>query len=134
MNYTTHPNWAAEVLRITNGRGANHVLDVVGMATMRQSLESVAYGGVVSVIGLRTKAPENEPLDIALQAHLKACVVRGILGGSKQQLEEAVRFVGNRGLSLPVDKTFGFSREEIIAALEYVASGKQIGKVCINLD
>jgi NADPH:quinone reductase-like Zn-dependent oxidoreductase len=122
------------VRRITNGRGVDHVLDVVGLATMRQSLDSIAYGGVVSVISLRSKASENETLDITMQAHIKACVVRGILGGSKQQLEEAVKFAENRGLSLPVDRTFGFSREEVIAALEYVASGKQVGKVCINLD
>jgi len=33
-----------------------------------------------------------------------------------------------------VDKVFGFTRDDIIAALKYVASGGHIGKVCINLD
>jgi hypothetical protein len=35
---------------------------------------------------------------------------------------------------MPVDKTFGFNRDDIIAALKYVASGEHVGKVCINLD
>jgi hypothetical protein len=39
-----------------------------------------------------------------------------------------------RDLFIPVDKTFAFTREDIIAGLKYVASGQHIGKVCIKLD
>jgi NADPH:quinone reductase-like Zn-dependent oxidoreductase len=134
INYNTHPDWAAEVRRITNGRGAEHVLDIAGAATIQQSIDSVAHGGVVSVLSLRTNGTENKILDLTTLVHIKACVVRGIMGGSKEQLEEAVRFIGNRGLSLPVSKTFRFNRDDIIAALEHVASGNHVGKVCVTLD
>ncbi|RYO90322.1 hypothetical protein DL766_006906 [Monosporascus sp. MC13-8B] len=134
INYKTHPNWEAEVLRISNGEGVDHVIEVGGEATIRQSIEAVTFGGVISLVGFLGSRPEGDKPDLTMMALLKNCCVRGILGGSKQLLEQAVRFVGRRGLMIPIDRTFGYSRDEIIAALEYVAAGKQIGKVCINLD
>ncbi|RYP37690.1 hypothetical protein DL768_010840 [Monosporascus sp. mg162] len=134
INYKTHPNWEAEVLRITNAEGVDHIIDIGGEATIRQSLEAVTFGGVISLIGFLGSRPEGNMPNLTMMAMLKGCTVRGILGGSKQLLEGAVRFMGRRGLVIPIDRTFGYSRDEIIAALEYVAAGKQIGKVCINLD
>ncbi|KAE9362791.1 NAD(P)-binding protein [Stipitochalara longipes BDJ] len=134
VNYKTHPNWSAEVQRITNGQGVNHIIEIGGGATMQQSLESVAIGGTISVIGFLGGVSQDKLPDVTRLALMKACVVRGILGGSKQQLEEAVRFVASRELLVPVDKTFTFTRDDIIAALGYVASGEHIGKVCIKLD
>ncbi|CZR62994.1 related to zinc-containing alcohol dehydrogenase [Phialocephala subalpina] len=131
INYKTHPNWAAEVQRITNGHGVNHILEINGAATIEQSLGSVARGGVVSVIGW-SQAPEKMP-DVAMLSLRKGCAIRGVQGGSKQQLEESVRFMGNRELLSTVEKTFGFEKGDIIAALKYVASGEHIGKVCISL-
>jgi NADPH:quinone reductase-like Zn-dependent oxidoreductase len=51
INYATSPNWAEEVLGITNGKGVDHVIDVAGAGTIEQSLQSVKHGGLVSVIG-----------------------------------------------------------------------------------
>ena len=134
INYKTHPNWSAEVQRITNGQGADHIIENGGAGTMQQSLESVAIGGTISVIGFLSAVSQDKMPDVAMSALMKACVVRGVLGGSKQQLEEAVRFMARCELFVPVDKTFAFTREEIIAGMNYVASGKHIGKVCITMD
>ena len=134
INYKTHPDWAAEVRRITNGQGVNHVIEIGGVATIQQSIECVAYGGIVSLIGFLTDVAPDKMPNVTLLTLFKSCVVRGVLGGSKQQLEEAVAFIGNHELMMAMDKTFGFNRVEIIAALKYVASGEHIGKVCINLD
>jgi NADPH:quinone reductase-like Zn-dependent oxidoreductase len=51
INYKTHPNWGAEVQRITKGQGANHIIEIGGVGTIQQSLDSVARGGVISIIG-----------------------------------------------------------------------------------
>lgn len=63
----------------------------------------------------------------------KGCAVRGVQGGSKQQLEEAVRFMGSRELASPMEKEIDFNRGAIIAALEHIASGDHIGKICISI-
>ncbi|TVY87135.1 Zinc-type alcohol dehydrogenase-like protein [Lachnellula willkommii] len=134
INYNTHPNWASEVQRITNGQGANHIIETSGVGTIGQSLESVARGGIVSMIGFMTTIPQEEMPDVAMLSLVKGCAVRGVQGGSKQQLEEAVRFVASRELVMPVDKAFSFSRDNIVVGLKYIQSGKHIGKVCINLE
>ncbi|KAH6890282.1 hypothetical protein B0T10DRAFT_596404 [Thelonectria olida] len=134
INYKTHPNWAAEVQRVTNGQGVDHVLDVGGSGTIQQSFESLGMGGTVSVIGFLSPATQDQMPDATWLALSKGAALRGILGGSKEQLEHAVRFIGSRELPIPVDKVYAFARDDIVAALEYVASGKHVGKVCINID
>ena len=51
INYTTSPSWDKEVLRVTNGKGVDHVLDVGGSVTLEKSLSAVRKGGLVSCIG-----------------------------------------------------------------------------------
>lgn len=62
----------------------------------------------------------------------KGAVVRGIMIGSKQQLEEVVRFVGVHDLPVPVEKAFKFGRDSVVEAFNYFAGGQHIGKVCIE--
>lgn len=65
---------------------------------------------------------------------IKGIALQGIRAGTKEQLDDFVKFFAGHDLAVPVDKVFGFTREEVVSAFEYVASGKQVGKVCINLD
>ncbi|KAK4936805.1 hypothetical protein LTR10_022394 [Elasticomyces elasticus] len=119
--------------KITNGRGVDFILENGGSGTIKQSIDAIAFGGVISVIGFLSQASQNEMPDMAGLALSKGCVVRGIIIGSRQQLGELVRFVGAKDLQMPVEKTFGFDREEVINALEYMSSGQHIGKVCITV-
>ncbi|KAM0553143.1 hypothetical protein ACHAPJ_007430 [Fusarium lateritium] len=134
INYKTTPNWSEEVLKLTNGKGVDYILENGGAGTIAQSLNSVAYGGIISVIGFLAHCEQKDMPDVALQALGKGAVVRGIMVGSRQQLEEVTRFVVARDLDVPVEKEFGFSREEVIEAYKYLQSGQHIGKVCINVD
>lgn len=84
------------------------------------------------MIGFLASASQEEMPDVAGLALSKGAIVRGIMIGSKQLLEEAVRFIGNRDLDVPVEKTFGFNREEVVSAFEYLTSGQHVGKVCIE--
>lgn len=130
VNYKTHPEWSKEVLRLTNG-GVDYVLENGGSGTIAESINSVKMGGNVSVIGFLSRAKEMP--DVASLALSKGAVVRGVVVGSTQLLQELVRFVSRKGLRMPVNKEFGFSQEETIKAFEYVTSGSHIGKVCIKV-
>ncbi|CAO2649378.1 Nn.00g067630.m01.CDS01 [Neocucurbitaria sp. VM-36] len=132
INYKTHPNWALEILRITDGQGADHIIENGGIGTIEQSLQCIATSGTISLIGFLSDVGQGQP-HILMPALVEAVVVRGVRGGSKHQLEEVVRYMGKHELLMPIDKVFGFNREGIVAAFKYVASGKHIGKVCINL-
>ena len=61
-------------------------------------------------------------------------VIRGIAVGSTQLLEDLVTFVGQRGLKPPVDKIFGFTRDEVLEAYQYMKDQQHIGKICINVS
>ncbi|PYI03089.1 NAD(P)-binding protein [Aspergillus sclerotiicarbonarius CBS 121057] len=131
VNYKTHPEWSKEVLRLTNGEGVDYVLENGGSGTIAESLNAVKMGGNVSVIGFLSQAKEMP--DVAGLALAKGATVRGITVGSTQLLQEVVRFVGRRGLRLPVEKEFGFSAEMVVEAYEYLLSGGHVGKVCIKV-
>jgi NADPH:quinone reductase-like Zn-dependent oxidoreductase len=47
INYRSTPQWDDEVLRLTDGRGADLVVDTVGEATFARSLKAAAFGGTV---------------------------------------------------------------------------------------
>lgn len=51
INYKTTPDWDKEVMKITNGRGVDHIIEVGGPGTIMKSLNAVRYGGCIHVIG-----------------------------------------------------------------------------------
>ncbi|KAL5356250.1 chaperonin 10-like protein [Aspergillus floccosus] len=112
INYKRTPDWAAEVRKLTGGQGVDYILENGGSGTIKQSLDAIAFGAGLALA--------------------KGAVVRGIIIGSKQQLEETVRFIGVRNLPMPVEKTFSFGRDQAIEAMKYQVSGQHIGKVCID--
>lgn len=63
INYAKHPNWAAEVLKVTDGKGVNLVLDVVGAESIEQTIKAAAFRGRVIVTGVLSKNP-NQKVDI----------------------------------------------------------------------
>ena len=51
INYKTTPEWHEEVLRITDGRGADHIVEVGGPSTLMKSVQCVRHGGLIDMIG-----------------------------------------------------------------------------------
>lgn len=111
----------------------DYIFENGGAGTIAQSIDAVAYGGNIAVIGFLATCPQEKMPDVAALALSKGAVVRGIMVGSKKHLEEVTRFVASKNLNLPVEKVFGFSREEVIKAFDYLVSGQHIGKVCIKV-
>lgn len=133
INYKSNPEWSKEVLKITEGRGADIVIETGGAGTIAQSIDAVAYGGIVAVIGFLSQCPQEKMPDVAALALGKGAIVRGIMIGSKQQLDDVTRFVTSKNLQLPVEKEFGFTRVEVIKAYEHMESGQHVGKICIKV-
>ena len=134
INYKKTPNWAAEANNITGGRGVNHIFENGGSGTIKQSIECIAMGGVISVIGFLSAAKQEDMPDVAGLALSKGCIVRGITVGSKQLLDDLVQLVVRKQLKPPVEKVFGHEPNQVQAAYDYLASGGHIGKVCISID
>ncbi|POM69194.1 NAD(P)-binding Rossmann-fold containing protein [Phytophthora palmivora] len=134
INYRKTPDWAAEVNRITNGHGADFVIENGGSGTIKSSIQACARGGIVAVIGFLSQAKQEDMPDVASLALAQGCIVRGIVVGSQQLLHELVNFVAAKNIQPYVHKTFGFERESVVEAFDYIKSGRHIGKIGIAIE
>ncbi|GKZ97505.1 hypothetical protein AnigIFM59636_000891 [Aspergillus niger] len=132
INYKKTPDWASEVQKITAGRGVDFIIENGGSGTIKQSLDAIAFGGTIALIGFLSIAAHEDMPDVALLTLGKGANVRGIMIGSKEMLEDAVCFIGSHDLAIPVEKTFNFGRDSVINAFDYMISGQHIGKICID--
>lgn len=76
INYRTHPDWDEEVLRLTNGRGVDVVIENGGPNTATKSLASIARRGVVSLVGFLGGLSASTPPDLFLPALRKSATIR----------------------------------------------------------
>jgi NADPH:quinone reductase-like Zn-dependent oxidoreductase len=51
INYNKRPDWDKAVLELTDGKGVDQLLDVVGGDGLNQSVEATRVGGHISQIG-----------------------------------------------------------------------------------
>jgi NADPH:quinone reductase-like Zn-dependent oxidoreductase len=72
INYKTTPDWADEVLRLTNGKGVDLVAEVGGSGTLEQSIKALRQGGTACVVGHLT-APKPIQVVLPLMTGIKTC-------------------------------------------------------------
>ncbi|RMO90999.1 hypothetical protein ALQ33_200182 [Pseudomonas syringae pv. philadelphi] len=127
INYKTHPDWEDKVIEITDRKGADHVIEVVGGANLNRSLKAVKLSGTISFIGLIAglSAPINTYHFVT-----KNVRIHGIESGSKQMFVDMNDFIEKHQIKPVVDKVFPYS--EIGNALKYLESGAHYGKVVIQ--
>ncbi len=128
INYRTNPEWGREVWRLTGKRGVDHVMEVGGPGTLEQSLNSVAAGGHVAMIGVLTGfgAPQTSlfPL-VSRNARMS-----GIYVGPREDFEVMNEFLSRTGIRPVIDRVFPF--EEAAPAFDYLEGGNHLGKVVIK--
>ena len=129
INYRTNPRWGEQVRQLTAGRGVDRVVEVGGVATIEQSLQAVAVGGEVTLIGFLSK--ENPGIDYFLLKGSGA-TTRSITVGDRTDLSSLVQAVTTTGLTPVIDKVFEFS--EARAAFERLRDGKHLGKLVIRVN
>ncbi|KZV63429.1 NAD-P-binding protein [Peniophora sp. CONT] len=130
INYKCTPDWDAEVRKLTNGVGAHHVIDNVGINEIERCFNCVAAGGVISSIGFlggEQKATPNVPL-LAL---FKQATLRGIVVGSKEQFEQLLQFSDFNQIHPHIDRVFAY--DQAVEALQYLESAQHFGKVVIHV-
>ena len=128
INYRTLPQWSDEVLRLTDGGGADLVVEIGGENTLGQSIASVAAGGTVAMVGGLSGGFGGRIEPFALIGGLKR--LAGVLVGNRAMAERLVAFVAQRGLRPVVDRVFAF--DDAPAAFAHLATGRHFGKVAIG--
>ena len=129
VNYRTHPDWAAELLRQTGGRGADIVAETGGQATLPQSIAAAAPHARIVFISV-AGADQAVPLNIGASIG-KNLNFRGIAAGSRAMLRRLVDAAVVNGLEPAVDRCFTFDQAQ--AAYAWLRSGGHVGKVLIRV-
>jgi NADPH:quinone reductase-like Zn-dependent oxidoreductase len=121
-------NISSEVKRITAGYGVDIVFEHVGMDSWMDSLKCLARGGKVVTCGATTGA--NVKINLA-HLFIKHHQIIGSTMGNRQDMVDVSQLVEQGVVRPKVDRVFALN--EIRDAHEYLAKGKQIGKIVINL-
>jgi len=127
INYKKYPNWGDQVLGLTRSAGVNHVVEVGGGDTLAQSLQAVAIGGRISVIGILSGIEARLPL---LPVLMKMARLQGVYVGSRATFEAMCRAIALHQLEPIIDRVFPF--KEAPDALRYKQAGGGFGKVVIR--
>lgn len=128
INYRTTPEWDREVLRLTQGRGVDHVIEVGGAGTLGRSISAAAAGGRIQLIGVLTgRADDLSPYGLLG----KQASIQGVFVGSRGQFERMNAAITAHRLVPVVDHVFGF--DETPAAYRHLEQSSHFGKVVIRL-
>ena len=128
INYAQSPDWHKDVAALTDGRGADCVVELVGVGTLERSFAAVAARGKVCLIGVLSgrSAPLN-PYGIMW----KEATLRGIRVGTRQMFEQMNRAIEANSIRPVIHSVIPFV--SALDAWRLQASGNFVGKIVINL-
>jgi NADPH:quinone reductase-like Zn-dependent oxidoreductase len=130
IDYLRVPEWSKEVQRLTDGAGADLVVETSGPATIGQSLRAAArYGHVVL---LTVVSPEPGVLRIT-EGDLagKLVTIRREFVGNRTELEAMNHAISTHRLTPVIDRQFDF--DDGIDAYRSYAEEDSFGKVVIRI-
>ncbi len=110
INYRTTPDWHKEVLRLTEKRGVDHVVEVGGGGTINKSISSTCFNGQVHLIGVPASSPDADSAPDLMPVLMKSLPVGGVLVGSREMFAEMISAFADAGVTPVVDKIFPFAQ------------------------
>jgi NADPH:quinone reductase-like Zn-dependent oxidoreductase len=129
VDYRQRADWDREVLRLTDGRGADHVIEAVGPATLERSLRCAAWDADIGLMGVfGTDDARLDPR--AFSGRL--LTLRRIAVGSRSDFEAMNRLISAHRLRPVIDRVFPIDQAE--AAYRHLADGAHLGKVVIRVS
>jgi NADPH2:quinone reductase len=133
VNYATH-DFAAEALRLTNGRGVDLILDAVGKPTFERGLECLAPFGHLVLFGSAGGPPDpiNPMRLFAKSLKLSGFVVPMVYSMHelhRRGLDEVFRLAGEGKLTIPIGTTFPL--DHAVEAVGYLESRQSTGKLLL---
>jgi putative PIG3 family NAD(P)H quinone oxidoreductase len=132
-------DFPARVRELTDGRGADLILDVMGASYLARNLDALAPGGRLVVIGLQGGATAEIDLNQMLRRRLSviATTLRGRPLEQKAEIvrrfvEEALPGFDDGALRPVVDRVLPLA--EAAAAHRAMEAGENVGKIVLAVD
>lgn len=127
VNYREDENWGKSIFKLS-GMGVDHVIDVGGGSTMKQSIEAARMGANIYSIGILGNGRKGEITFPKL--FFKFLKLQGLAVGSREMQERMVQYINEKGMKPIIDKCFSF--DQLKEAFNYQASGQQFGKIVLE--
>ena len=127
LNYRAQPRWSKIVREWTDGIGVDHIVEVGGAGTLQQSIDTIAFGGQISLIGVLSGLQGEFNIVKLLMQNIR---VQGVLVGHRDGFAAMNRAIGHTAMRPIVDRVFAL--EESRLALETLGSGSHFGKICVR--
>lgn len=128
INYVKTPDWEEEVLKLTDGKGAQHILEVVGGDSINRSIDALALQGTIYVIGF-LKSMMAEVNLFSLLA--KQARIQGIYVGHRKAFDEMNKAFNELNIKPVIETVYPFS--DAIQAYEHLGRGA-FGKIVIKVS
>ncbi|WP_315810803.1 NAD(P)-dependent alcohol dehydrogenase [Bradyrhizobium sp. SZCCHNR3107] len=128
VNYQREPEWHLAVREATDGRGADHVIEIGGTGTLERSIQAAAMAGHIELVGALAGGGS---LDAAAFAR-NIVTIRWASVGSRADFEAMNRAIAVHRLQPVVDRVFPFA--EARQAYRHFQSRSHFGKVVIRHD
>jgi NADPH:quinone reductase-like Zn-dependent oxidoreductase len=128
INYKQFPEWHEEVLKITDGKGVDHIIEVVGGSNVETSLKATAVGGQIHVIGFLDGVSTS--LDL-LTLLFKGVRINGILVGNRNAFEEMNTVIEKHKIKPVIDHVY--SLDQALDAYKHIERGA-FGKIVIKIS
>jgi NADPH:quinone reductase-like Zn-dependent oxidoreductase len=126
----------AQVMRVTEGKGARVAFDPVGGASFANLISALSFQGVLFLYGALADSPTTLPV---LEMISKMLVIKGhniwLTSGDEARRKAAVENI-TKGLEAGalrpvIDRTFAFG--EMVAAHRYLEQNGQFGKIFVTV-
>ena len=128
INYKEDPEWGSTVRQLTDGHGAQYIIEVGGPGTLKQSSKAAAIDGEIAIIGTIGGRKREAGADL----HNIMCATRRVFVGSRVTFEEMNKAIKVTGLRPVIDgKTFRL--EELTEAYAYLEGQGHFGKVVVKI-
>jgi NADPH2:quinone reductase len=133
INYATH-DFAAEAMRLTEGRGVDLILDAVGKPTMMKGLQCLAPFGHLVLYGRAGGIPDPvNPMSLFGRA-LKISgfavpMVYGMHEIHRRGLDDVFRLAREDKLKVPIGRRFALA--DAAEAVRYLQSRQSVGKLLL---
>jgi NADPH:quinone reductase-like Zn-dependent oxidoreductase len=128
INYKETVDWDSRVAELTDGVGADRIVEVGGPGTLQKSINAVRVGGIIGLIGILTGV-EGAVSPTAIMR--KSVTLRGIYVGSRQMFVDMNKAISLHGMKPVIDETFEFS--DARAAYHKMRGAKHFGKLVISV-
>ncbi|XP_015179002.1 PREDICTED: fatty acid synthase [Polistes dominula] len=126
------------ILRETNGRGVDYVLNSLAEEKLKASLRCVAYGGIFLEIGKFDIASNNTINADLFQNNISfhAVMLDKIIVSNNYKLKKEIRDKLYEliacGAVKPINRQI-FQKDQVEEALRFMAAGKHMGKILIQI-